>query len=220
MSGVDALAEGSGQIAQQAMGPSPGGAAPPKTAAKENIDGQTPAIPTERKSLGGAPAATGESHARWDRLGLCRLCAASTQEAHSPTPSPPHLAVKAPNKTDWLRSEERFFYEYLRIAGDRPQADCCQDIATALRTKTPEQVSFWFNKTLKLLKHRMGDQLNLETVSAKRANSLMVGFYDRHVVSAGGTSVCLRAWCLNPGPPRAVGHPSYMHLFFPSRSFP
>lgn len=82
----------------------------------------------------------------------------------------------------WLCSEERFFFEYIRISGDRSQKECCQDIATSLRTKSLSQVLAWYDGVVKQLRDRYAKHHNWENVSQLSIHRRMTDFYDTLVV--------------------------------------
>ncbi|WPT16311.1 hypothetical protein PSENEW3_00004318 [Picochlorum sp. SENEW3] len=80
-------------------------------------------------------------------------------------------------KGAWKVSEERYFYEYLRVAGDRSVEDCCRDISSTLGSKTVEQVCAFYQKTFQWLvkgKETCG-------MTNRKMHSILIKFYDTFV---------------------------------------
>lgn len=80
-------------------------------------------------------------------------------------------------KGAWKVSEERFFYEYLRVAGDRSVEDCCRDISGTLGSKTVEHVLAFYQKTLQWL--TKGKETS--GMTNKKMHGILIKFYDTFV---------------------------------------
>lgn len=87
----------------------------------------------------------------------------------------------------WKIAEERFFFEYLRIAGDRTKQECAKDISQALRSKTPPQVEDMYDSVFAFLAKKIQ---NAEAKSSRQRHKLLVRFYDNYLVRALTAFIC------------------------------
>eukprot|EP00890_Picochlorum_soloecismus_P005015 jgi/Picsp_1/5514/NSC_02873-R1_---NA--- len=79
----------------------------------------------------------------------------------------------------WKVGEERFFYEFLRIAGSRTAQECFEEISRILRTKSAAQVhNFYFN-TLRFLEGKR--KKTCCNLPVHKQRYLLVQFYENFV---------------------------------------
>lgn len=92
------------------------------------------------------------------------------------------------SKSQWKVSEERFFYEFLRVAGDSSKEECADSISGILRTKSKEDVVAFYDSAYSFLikKLKVG-----APESNKQRHGLLVKFYDTMVVRLLRTNRCL-----------------------------
>lgn len=79
------------------------------------------------------------------------------------------------------QQEERFFYEYLRVAGDRSPSECARDISNTLGTKTPNQILNFYQETVDLI---YKDKTSLAKENHRRTHRILTKFYDTRVAPA------------------------------------
>ncbi len=86
------------------------------------------------------------------------------------------------------KQEERFFFEYLRIAGGRTPEECAEAIASPLG-RTPEEVLRFYSQTVDTI--FKGQKGSLEGFTQQRTHRILTKFYDTKVVplygGAGGS---------------------------------
>ena len=79
------------------------------------------------------------------------------------------------------QQEERFFYEYLRVAGDRSPLECATDISNTLGTKTPNQILNFYQETVDLI---YKDKTSLAKENHRKTHKVLTKFYDTRVAPA------------------------------------
>ena len=81
-------------------------------------------------------------------------------------------------KVGFTQQEERFFYEYLRVAGDRSPLECARDISNTLGTKTPDEILSFYQGTVDLI---YKDKTGLAKGNHRRTHKILTKFYDTRV---------------------------------------
>lgn len=89
------------------------------------------------------------------------------------------IAESYSRRVGLTRQEERFFFEYLRVAGDRSPLDCARDIAGILGSKTPEEILYFYQDTVDLI---FKDKPDLAKGNNRRTHKVLTKFYDTRVV--------------------------------------
>lgn len=91
------------------------------------------------------------------------------------------LSESAGQRVCLTHQEERFFFEYLRVAGDRSPLDCARDIASTLGSKSPDQILSFYQYTIDLI---YKDKTNLAKANNKKTHKILTKFYDTRVAPA------------------------------------
>lgn len=86
-------------------------------------------------------------------------------------------AVK--DKVLLTKQEERFFYEYLRVAGDRSPRDCACDISGILGSKSVEDIASFYQDTADLI---FKDKADRSKIGNRKMHKMLTKFYDTRVL--------------------------------------
>jgi len=84
------------------------------------------------------------------------------------------------------RQEERYFYEFLRIAGNKTPRQCAEEISAHLGTRTADDVLRFYGQTVEVI--FKGQKGALEGFSDQRTHRILTKFYDQKVLPLYGAS--------------------------------
>lgn len=83
----------------------------------------------------------------------------------------------------WTFSEERYFFEHLRIAFNRSLDECAKDIAHVLRTKSEEDVRKYYSLIVRRIMKYAAPDANLEQYATANIHRSMIFYWDTVLVS-------------------------------------
>ena len=84
------------------------------------------------------------------------------------------------------RQEERYFYEFLRIAGNKTPRQCAEEISAHLGTRSADDVLRFYGQTVEII--FKGQKGALEGFSDQRTHRILTKFYDQKVLPLYGAS--------------------------------
>lgn len=78
------------------------------------------------------------------------------------------------------KQEERFFFEFLRIAGNRTPAECAQEIAASLETRSQGEILQFYGQTVDTI--FKGQKGALDGFTYQKTHRILTKFYDTKVL--------------------------------------
>lgn len=83
----------------------------------------------------------------------------------------------------WDFSEERYFYEYLRVAPSHNKEQCCFHIAAALDSRDIQTVAHYYESAIENMKHALdGCSIDWNNCPPSRLHKALVYHWDKTLV--------------------------------------